>query len=504
MSSSPSHLVLARKYRPQSFAETMGQEHVLRALQNALETNRLHHAYLLTGTRGVGKTTIARIFAKCLSCEKGVTATPCNTCSSCTEINAGRYIDLLEIDAASRTKVEDTRDLLDNVQYLPQRGRYKIYLIDEVHMLSGHSFNALLKTLEEPPAHVIFILATTDPQKLPVTVLSRCLQFHLKNMSSEQIIAQLKIILDKEAISYELNALELISKAAQGSMRDALSLLDQAISHGQNSIKEINVTEMLGLIPAQKVVELLSLVHSQNKESLINTVNNLAELNIDFLALLDEIIILLQKLAVDNFLNKTNSALNLKPEDIQLYYQIALLSKRDLPLSPDPKLGFLMCLIRMMVFTPAKFTQPVKPVSHPVEAKVPVSTPVSTPASAPTSNAWQDIIATLNLTGITLLLAQNCVMSKKENEITLTVDESQKAMLVPAAKERLEKAIQTHFGSACQISIIIGKSNDTPAKQVQKTINDAREKVQQEVLSDPTVQSIMQNFSATIEDITPT
>jgi len=502
------HLVLARKYRPQVFSETMGQEHVLRALQNALDNNRLHHAYLFTGTRGVGKTTIARIFAKCLSCEKGVSSTPCNTCTSCTEINTGRYIDLLEIDAASRTKVEDTRDLLDNIQYLPQRGRYKIYLIDEVHMLSGHSFNALLKTLEEPPAHVIFILATTDPQKLPVTVLSRCLQFHLKNMSSEQIINQLKIILPKENITFEDSALELIAKAAQGSMRDALSLLDQAISHSDNNIKEINVTEMLGLVPAHKVVELLKLIQTQDKAGLINTANNLAELNIDFLALLDEIIILLQKLAVDNFLNKNNFEIILKPEDIQLYYQIALLSKRDLPLSPDPKLGFLMALIRMMVFTPGAVST-TTPVTKVPEAVQPIHTQITQPVhAAPVShnanNNWQEIINQLNLTGITLLLAQNCVFTKKDNEISLTLDESQKAMLVPAAKERLEKALQVHFGNACIINIIVGKSNDTPAKIAQKTINDAREKVQQEVLSDPTVQSIMQNFSATIEDITST
>lgn len=498
MAETTSHIVLARKYRPKSFSETMGQEHVLRALQNALESNRLHHAYLFTGTRGVGKTTIARIFAKCLSCEKGITSNPCNTCSSCTEINSGRYIDLLEIDAASRTKVEDTRDLLDNVQYLPQRGRYKIYLIDEVHMLSGHSFNALLKTLEEPPAHVIFILATTDPQKLPVTVLSRCLQFHLKNMSSDQIVSQLTTILTTENITFEKTALELIAKAAQGSMRDALSLLDQAISHGQNAIRENNVTEMLGLVPAQKVIALLKLVHDQNKEVLISTVDQLAELNIDFLALLDEIIILLQKLAIDNLLNKSPTELTLKPEDIQLYYQIALLSKKDLPLSPNPKLGFLMALIRMMVFIPSKSAKTVAPAATTLTPSKP------SPAPVLSADPWQKLIGELNLTGVTLLLAQNCAFLKKDNDVVLTIDESQKALVVPAAKERLEKTLQTHFGSACQISIIIGKSNDTPAKHAQKTLNDAKEKVQQEVLSDPTVQSIMQNFSATIEDITTT
>lgn len=505
------HLALARKYRPQLFAETMGQEHVLRALQNALDNNRLHHAYLLTGTRGVGKTTIARIFAKSLSCEKGISSQPCNQCTSCTEINMGRYIDLLEIDAASRTKVEDTRDLLDNIQYLPQKGRFKIYLIDEVHMLSGHSFNALLKTLEEPPAHVIFILATTDPQKLPITVLSRCLQFHLKNMSTEQIINQLKIILPKESITYENNALEIIAKAAQGSMRDALSLLDQAISHGQHTVTEKNVTEMLGLIPAEKIAELLNLVHTQDKTSLINTVDKLAELNIDFLNLLDEIIILLQKLAVDAFLNKSPITPAFSPENIQLYYQIALLSKRDLALSPDPKLGFIMCLIRMMVFTPHSSATPptdrkntVSPPNKstdnsPTNIKTPITT---TPTANNSSNPWQTIIEKLNLQGITLLLAQNCVLTQKDQEILLTLDESQKALLAPAAQERLEKALKTHFGNACKISIIIGKSENTPAKLAQKTVNDAREKVQQEVLSDPTVQSIMQNFSATIENIT--
>lgn len=493
------HVVLARKYRPQSFTETMGQEHVLRALQNALNTQRLHHAYLLTGTRGVGKTTIARIFAKCLSCEKGVSSNPCNTCTSCTEINEGRYIDLLEIDAASRTKVEDTRDLLDNVQYLPQRGRYKIYLIDEVHMLSGHSFNALLKTLEEPPAHVVFILATTDPQKLPVTVLSRCLQFHLKNMSSDQIIQQLTTILTQENITFETPALALIAKAAQGSMRDALSLLDQAISHGQNTIQENHVAEMLGLIPSQKVVELLQLIHQQNKDVLIKTVDQLAELNIDFLALLDELIIALQQLAVDNFLQKSTGELTISAEDIQLYYQIALLTKKDLPLSPEPKLGFLMALIRMMVFTPGKPSSAPAPTTTTPHTITPAK-----PVIASTSDPWQKLIAELNLTGMTLLLAQNCAFSQQDSAITLTLDESQKAMLVPAAKERLEKSLQQHFGNACQISIIIGKSNDTPAKHAQKALNDAKEKVQNEVLSDPTVQSIMQNFSATIEDITTT
>ena len=489
------YLVLARKYRPQTFTEMMGQEHVLRALQNALDNQKLHHAYLFTGTRGVGKTTVARLFAKSLNCEKGISSTPCNQCSSCLEITTGRHVDLLEIDAASRTKVEDTRDLLDNVQYSPQKGRFKIYLIDEVHMLSGHSFNALLKTLEEPPAHVKFLLATTDPQKLPVTVVSRCLQFHLKNMSSEQIIDQLNIILPKENINYEKSALEIIAQSAQGSMRDALSLTDQCIAYCSDNITETAVSALLGLAPSEKILEILSLItqnhNNSQKENLINLVNNLGDQNIDFLELLNNLIIILQKMAIysDSINNNYNNII-ITPETIQLYYQIALIGKKELPLSPDPKLGFLMTVIRMLVFTPKK---PENIQTENIKSE-------NIKPATPKNTAWENIIDDLNLSGVSKLLAQNCAFEKNEadNTITLTLDETQKALLAPAAQERLITALQHYVGNTCKINFISGKSDHTPAKSEQKAVEAVRQKAQQEILTDPAVQSLMQTFSATL------
>ena len=295
-----SYQVLARKWRPQDFQHMVGQAHVLRALINALEENRLHHAYLFTGTRGVGKTTLARIFAKCLNCETGVTATPCGECRSCREIAEGRHVDLLEVDAASRTKVEDTRELLDNVQYAPTRGRFKIYLIDEVHMLSGHSFNALLKTLEEPPAHVKFLFATTDPQKLPVTVLSRCLQFSLKRMPLEMISNHLAYVLQQENIPYTDTALRLLARAADGSMRDALSLTDQAIVVGGGQVEDTNVQEMLGLLPHDYLVGLLQAVADNDGQRLLSIIEQMAQLTTDFLIAADSVIALLHSAKLNN------------------------------------------------------------------------------------------------------------------------------------------------------------------------------------------------------------
>ncbi len=292
------HQVLARKYRPQSFTEMVGQEHVLQALVNALDSERLHHAYLFTGTRGVGKTTIARLFAKCLNCEQGVSSKPCLTCSACQEIKAGRFIDLIEVDAASRTKVEDTRDLLDNVQYAPSRGRFKVYLIDEVHMLSGHSFNALLKTLEEPPAHVKFLLATTDAQKLPATVLSRCLQFNLKNMLPDQIVDHLKHVLELENIVFEPPALLPLARAANGSMRDALSLLDQAIAYANGELTATAVHAMLGTVEQTHVIALLNALSAQDAPSLVQHIQTMAEQTSDFASALGDLLGLLHAVAL--------------------------------------------------------------------------------------------------------------------------------------------------------------------------------------------------------------
>ena len=357
-----SYQVLARKWRPQNFKEMVGQEHVLRALINALDNDRLHHAYLFTGTRGVGKTTIARILAKCLNCETGVTSEPCGECNSCKEIVTGNFVDLIEVDAASRTKVEDTRELLDNVQYAPTRGRYKVYLIDEVHMLTGHSFNALLKTLEEPPPHVKFLFATTDPQKLPVTILSRCLQFNLKRMPVDMIAGHLNFLLGEEKIPFDAPSLKLISRAADGSMRDALSLLDQSIAFGGNALKENDVREMLGTISHEPLLALLKAVSAGEGASLLTQVEELAGVTPDFEAAADALIALLHQLAVQQVVpdavqdDDSIKALanELSKEEVQLFYQIALQGRRDLPLSPDPRSGFEMLLLRMMSFRPLR------------------------------------------------------------------------------------------------------------------------------------------------------
>ena len=357
-----SYQVLARKWRPQNFKEMVGQEHVLRALINALDNDRLHHAYLFTGTRGVGKTTIARILAKCLNCETGVTSEPCGTCSSCKEIVTGNFVDLIEVDAASRTKVEDTRELLDNVQYAPTRGRFKVYLIDEVHMLTGHSFNALLKTLEEPPPHVKFLFATTDPQKLPVTVLSRCLQFNLKRMPVDMISGHLDTILKAEKIPFDDPSLRLIARGADGSMRDALSLLDQSIAFGGNELKEADVREMLGTISHEPLIALLKAVSAGDGLAILNQIEDLSGVTPDFEAATDAMISLLHELAVKQVVpkahqddeNVTKLAQELTKEEVQLFYQIALQGRRDLPLSPEPRSGFEMILLRMMSFRPLR------------------------------------------------------------------------------------------------------------------------------------------------------
>jgi DNA polymerase-3 subunit gamma/tau len=360
-----SYTALARKWRPKKFAELVGQEHVRRALVNALETGRVHHAFLFTGTRGVGKTTIARIFAKCLNCETGVTPEPCGVCASCVEIDSGRFVDLIEVDAASRTKVDDTRELLDNVQYAPTRGRYKVYLIDEVHMLSTHSFNALLKTLEEPPPHVKFLLATTDPQKLPVTVLSRCLQFNLKRMPVGQIAEHMKGLLEKEGVPYEPAGLRLVAQAADGSMRDGLSLLDQLIAFGGGKAGEEEARAMLGTISRDHVERLAELLAAMNVQELMRCARSLEEFAPDYAQVLDELSGLLVRVALKQTVNDFEGddlyapellerlAKAFSPEDIQLYYQTAITGRRDLALAPDPRTGFEMTLLRMIAFRPA-------------------------------------------------------------------------------------------------------------------------------------------------------
>lgn len=392
-----SYQVLARKWRPRIFREMVGQEHVLQALINALDHNRLHHAYLFTGTRGVGKTTIARILAKCLNCETGVSSEPCGTCSACREIAEGRFVDLIEVDAASRTKVEDTRELLENVQYAPTRGRYKVYLIDEVHMLSNSSFNALLKTLEEPPPHVKFLLATTDPQKLPMTILSRCLQFNLKNMTPERIVNHLKFVLEQEVIPFEESALWLLGRAADGSMRDALSLTDQSISYGSGKITQSEVAAMLGTLDQAAVYEIVNALASLDGKAILGAVQNMAEQAPDYANALAEMLSVLHRIAIAQALPEAvdNShgdkerimqlAQQLPAEDVQLFYQTALLGRRDLPLAPDARAGFEMVLLRMLAFKPQGVIDvPSQALPQSQPAAQPRPAPIAAPQVAPT------------------------------------------------------------------------------------------------------------------------
>lgn len=379
-----SYQVLARKWRPKSFSEMAGQEHVLQALINALDNDRLHHAYLFTGTRGVGKTTIGRILSKCLNCEAGVSSVPCGECTSCHEIDSGRFIDLIEVDAASRTGVDDMRDLLDNVQYAPSRGRYKIYLIDEVHMLSKSSFAALLKTLEEPPPHVKFLFATTDPQKLPITVLSRCLQFNLKNLSTERITEHLKFVLGEEQVPFEEAGLWCLGRAADGSMRDALSLTDQAVGHGGGRITEADVTSMLGSIERRYVVNVCEAMASQSGPDLLGAIGEMAEQSPDYDAALGEVLSLWHQVAIlqtvpealdpsiSHYKELVTLAKSVLREDVQLFYQICLLGRKDLPLAPEQRSGFEMVMLRAMAFRPATNGRPVNSNPLPLEVESPV------------------------------------------------------------------------------------------------------------------------------------
>ncbi|TKU36812.1 DNA polymerase III subunit gamma/tau [Citrobacter sp. wls718] len=411
-----SYQVLARKWRPQTFADVVGQEHVLTALANGLSLGRIHHAYLFSGTRGVGKTSIARLLAKGLNCETGITATPCGVCDNCREIEQGRFVDLIEIDAASRTKVEDTRDLLDNVQYAPARGRFKVYLIDEVHMLSRHSFNALLKTLEEPPAHVKFLLATTDPQKLPVTILSRCLQFHLKALDVEQIRHQLEHILNEEHIAHEPRALQLLSRAADGSLRDALSLTDQAIASGDGQVSTQAVSTMLGTLDDDQALSLVEAVVAGNGERAMTLVNDAAARGIEWEALLVEMLALLHRIAM---VQLTPSALGsdmaaieqrmrelartVPPTDIQLYYQTLLIGRKELPYAPDRRMGVEMTLLRALAFHPrVPLPEPEVPrqsfaPAAPTAIMAPTQAPEQQPAPAhqdvPLSEATSQVLA---------------------------------------------------------------------------------------------------------------
>ena len=520
---SMSYQVLARKWRPQDFQQMVGQAHVLRALMNALDENRLHHAYLFTGTRGVGKTTLARIFAKCLNCETGVTAKPCGECRSCREIAEGRHVDLIEVDAASRTKVEDTRELLDNVQYSPTRGRFKIYLIDEVHMLSGHSFNALLKTLEEPPPHVKFLFATTDPQKLPVTILSRCLQFNLKRMPVEMISGHLSTVLEQEAIPFSEAALRLLARAADGSMRDALSLTDQAIVTGGGAVSEADVQDMLGLLPHEHLIGLLQAIADDDGQRMLGIVAQMAQLTTDFTAAADSLIALLHSIAVQQVVTRDDAdediaalAKLLSPADVQLYYQMALYGRRDLPLAPDPRGGLEMLLLRMLAFRLDDGQS--QPHSTQVEKKKIVveaiaedpqgrdakscvsTTVVKTIPPLASPNTWHTILPQLNISGMALPLAQHCLLeSITDTHITLLLDESGSTLQSPRAAAQLSEALAQHYGRELQLQFTVTMlTEETPEKRGLREAAERQAAAEAAITNDPFVKQLQETFGAVI------
>jgi DNA polymerase-3 subunit gamma/tau len=540
-----SYQVLARKWRPRTFEEMVGQEHVLRALINALDSDRLHHAFLFTGTRGVGKTTIARILAKSLNCEQGVSSKPCGKCSTCREIDEGRFVDLIEVDAASRTKVDETRELLDNVQYAPTRGRYKVYLIDEVHMFSNHSFNALLKTLEEPPPHVKFLLATTDPQKLPVTILSRCLQFNLRRLPTERIEGHLGHILQAEGVESDAAALHRLARAADGSMRDALSLLDQAIAFGGGKVTEAEVQAMLGSIEQDHVFRLLEDLATGNGAAVLQTVADLAQQAPDYADVLAELITALHHLALlkevpDAWLETMGDKARLmalaehfSPEDLQLYYQIALTGRRDLPLAPEPRSGLEMVLLRMLAFRPVDVAVSAPTVPAPVttQPKVANSTSQSSTKSAATAkqvdpvtdsvasdaeamqtepsantippsvgNSWHQIVADLQLGGVMQQLVAHCVLQElTDTQIYLALATSSAPLLNKEREAGLREALTAYFGRPLKLHIEIKDADgETPAEREARLQAERQATAEAAIESDPNVQSILDAFDGQV------
>ena len=526
------YLALARKWRPKTFADVAGQSHVVRALENALNSGNLHHAFLFTGTRGVGKTTIARIFVKALNCEKAVSAEPCGECSSCVSIDQGRFVDFLEVDAASRTGIDDARELLDNAQYTPAAGRFKVFLIDEVHMLSKAAFNALLKTLEEPPPHVKFLLATTDPQKIPVTVLSRCLQFNLKRLPQPTIVERLTLVCGQEGIRAESGAILRLARAAAGSMRDALSLLDQALAFGDGALRDADVGEMLGSLDRQKLSALLTALAVTDAPALLAQVRQLDELAPDYGDVLASLATQLQQIAVVQMAGATaleseaaaedelallvRLASQMAPETVQLMYQIAVMGRRDLALAPDPRTGFEMVLLRMVAFHPER-AQPaapprgvpaaVRPVPPPGKASsAPARGPgasepgAATPAATTDIGDWSAFIATLNLDGAARQLAAHCALvGQSPFDIRLTLDKRNGHLLTDNLRSRLTAAIQERLGSSVKVLYAIAEApQETPATQQARTDDDDLRQARERIAADSNVRQMAELFGAEV------
>ncbi|WP_426689177.1 DNA polymerase III subunit gamma/tau [Rhodanobacter ginsengiterrae] len=540
-----SYQVLARKWRPRKFAELVGQEHVVRALTNALDTGRMHHAYLFTGTRGVGKTTIARIFAKSLNCERGQSADPCGECSVCTAVDEGRFVDLLEIDAASNTGVDDVREVIENAQYAPSRGRFKVYLVDEVHMLSKNAFNALLKTLEEPPPHVKFLLATTDPQKLPVTVLSRCLKFNLKRLLPEQISGQMRHILGAENISYDDSAIGELARAADGSLRDGLSLLDQAIAYGGGALHADDVRIMLGSVARGQVLGVLDALAAGDGERLLAECRQIASYSPDFGGVLDDIASVLHRLQLiqlipdyrpDEESEDDNTlvllAERIPPEDVQLYYQIAISGRRDLALAPDARTGFEMALLRMLAFRPGDGettariertpvnSQPTAPRSA---ATAPTRQPPAPPrvAEAPAPRAapapamaapvaldarglpdWEALIQRAGLRGPFSVLAQNAVLRERDGQtLVLALQPAHMSMAVEPMVSQMEERIGQALGEHVRLRFVSqnqAAATQTPAARAAQARDNAQTAAEQAIEDDPLVQMLKRDFGARV------
>ncbi|WP_299161276.1 DNA polymerase III subunit gamma/tau [Accumulibacter sp.] len=555
-----SYQVLARKWRPRNFASLVGQEHVVRALTHALTAQRLHHAYLFTGTRGVGKTTLARILAKALNCEAGVSATPCGSCSACQEIDGGRFVDLLEVDAATNTKVDEMRQLLENAVYAPTRGRFKVYVIDEVHMLSNSAFNAMLKTLEEPPEHVKFILATTDPQKIPVTVLSRCLQFNLKQMTQPLIAAHLKQILEDEAISADAGALQLLARSAAGSMRDALSLLDQAIAHGAGKVEETQVREMLGAVDLDHLLSIVDALLAGDAAAMLRVADEMAARSLSFDAALQEMAALFTRLQIAQLAPQAIAddlperlriealAAALDPEFVQLAYQIAVHGRRELPLAPDEQAGFVMTLLRLHAFRPALASDdagagasatravaersaatasdvlplpatprtpppaalssaaslarstPVAVVQPAAAVATPSVPPAALPPATPTTGDWHEMLAALKVSGMARELAQHCELRERQGgRIVLRLAPAHRHLLMKPAQDKLQQALGEYFGSPQQLAVELeATSGETPAASAQRDRRQRQDRAIAAVEQDGFVREVIEMFDATL------
>ncbi len=521
---SMSYEVFARKLRPKGFDALVGQDHVVKALTHALDHDRLHHAYLFTGTRGVGKTTIARILARCLNCETaGVSSTPCGSCAACSEINDGRFVDLIEVDAASRTGVADTRELLENAQYLPTRGRYKVYLIDEVHMLSTAAFNALLKTLEEPPPHIVFLLATTEAKKVPVTVLSRCLQFQLKNIPAEQIAAYLGQVLQADDVAFDDEALATIARSARGSMRDALSITDQAIAFGQGSLSASAVQDMLGVVGRNEVAGLLEALAAEDAAAVLQVTADFASRGIDFASVLEELLGAFHTLAVDAAVQGAKAAGGFSAEALHLNYQIALMGHRDLVISPDPQAGMEMTLLRMLAFAPepgssvprgsgGQAAAPDAETDVGTEA-APASAAPDTPAVSPATPTaaperladWYAWVAQAPVQGVARMLLEHSALQALDGDVLhVVLDSRHDTLLNDAQVQAMERALTEVLGRSLRIDLQVGTpAYETPALRLARLQKERQQEAERAIQEDATVQALLRDFGGTVQRVQP-